>query len=441
MKKTFKKKIFILLLLILPGINLSYSQVKIGVAIPLMTNSSDASEKKTGEQMLRGINDALEEYKKNKPAITVTITAEDTKKDQSATLDILNRFGSDNTVIAVLGPIFSSELINNAGAAVFHKMPVISPTATVNFLAQNNPYVFQLNPTYDIRGRVMAKFAMKEMGMKNFIILSEDTYGKNYAESFKNEVEKNKGTIEGTEFYIKDSFPLTAQFESIKSTIFSKDKFIDFGNLTANQSDKLKKSVLRFSNFDSLFTEKLIVSIYKLFGKNADTVMDSLKIYPSPVLSNSGSIIPGYIDALYITVSNHNDISKICEEYFSSGINLPLLGSSDWNNEKTLTDNKKFIRELYFDSDFYLADKDDKTGLSESDIRNYYFGYDGMKLILDKISEKNITREDINESLENLRNYTAMHNRIDMKERTNQNLQIMSFRDGKLSKLRDYETE
>ena len=68
-------------------------------------------------------------------------------------------------------------------------MPVISPTATVNFLAQNNPYVFQLNPTYDIRGRVMAKFAMKEMGMKNFIILSEDTYGKNYAESFKNEVE------------------------------------------------------------------------------------------------------------------------------------------------------------------------------------------------------------------------------------------------------------
>ena len=320
-------------------------------------------------------------------------------------------------------------------------MPVISPTATVNFLAKNNPYVFQLNPTYDIRGRVIAKFAMKEMGMKNFIILSEDTYGKNYAESFKNEVEKNKGTIEGTEFYIKDSFPLTAQFESIKSTIFSKDKFIDFGNLTANQSDKLKKSVLRFSNFDSLFTGKLIVSIYKLFGKNADTVMDSLKIYPSPVLSNSGSIIPGYIDALYITVSNYNDISKICEEYYSSGINLPLLGSSDWNNEKTLTDNKKFIRELYFDSDFYLADKDDKTGLSESDIRNYYFGYDGMKLILDKISEKNITREDINESLENLRNYTAMHNRIDMKERTNQNLQIMSFRDGKLSKLRDYETE
>ena len=61
MKKTFKKKIFILLLLILPGINLSYSQVKIGVAIPLMTNSSDASEKKTGEQMLRGINDAFEE--------------------------------------------------------------------------------------------------------------------------------------------------------------------------------------------------------------------------------------------------------------------------------------------------------------------------------------------------------------------------------------------
>ena len=224
MKKTFTKKILILLLFVFTGTNVSFSQVKIGVAIPLMSSSSDVSEKKTGEQMLRGINDALEEYKNSKPKTSVTIKVEDTKKDASVTLDILNRFGSDNSVIAVLGPIYSSELVNNAGAAVFHKMPVITPTATVNFLAKNNPYVFQLNPTYDIRGRVMAKFAMKELGMKNFIILSEDSYGKNFAESFKDEVEKNNGKIEDTEFYVKESFPLTVQFENIKNIIFSNEK-------------------------------------------------------------------------------------------------------------------------------------------------------------------------------------------------------------------------
>lgn len=439
MKKTFTKKILILLLFVFTGTNVSFSQVKIGVAIPLMSSSSDVSEKKTGEQMLRGINDALEEYKNSKPKTSVTIKVEDTKKDASVTLDILNRFGSDNSVIAVLGPIYSSELVNNAGAAVFHKMPVITPTATVNFLAKNNPYVFQLNPTYDIRGRVMAKFAMKELGMKNFIILSEDSYGKNFAESFKDEVEKNNGKIEDTEFYVKESFPLTVQFENIKNIIFSNDKFIDFGNLTANQNDKLKKAVLRFSNFDSLFTGKLIVSIYRLFGKNADRIMDSLKIYPSPVSGIKESVITGYIDAVYIPVSNYNDISKICEEFVSAGINLPILGSSDWNNEKALKDNKSIIKELYFDSDFYLKDRDDKTGLSEAEIRNYYLGYDGMKLILDRISENNDSRESLNLSLENLKNYSALHNKISIKERTNHNLQIMTFKEGKLIKIRDYE--
>lgn len=439
MKLTYIMKIFVLLLIIFSGVSVSFSQVKIGVAIPLMTNSSDASEKKTGEQLLRGINDALEEYKKSKPRTNVTIDVEDTKRDPLVTLDILNKFGSDNSVIAVLGPVYSSELINNAGAAVFHKMPVITPTATVNFLAKNNPYVFQLNPTYDIRGRVMAKFAMKELGMKNFIILSEDTYGKNFADSFRDEVEKNNGKIEDTEFYVKDSFPLKIQFESISNIIFSKDKFIDFGNLTANQNDKLKKASLRFSDFDSLLNAKLTVSIYRLFGKNAEKIMDSLKIYPSPVSGIKPGIITGYIDAVYIPVLNYTDVPKICEEYAAAGIDIPVLGSSDWNNEKTLTDNKQNIKELYFDSDFYLKDKDEKTGLSDAEIRNYYLGYDGLKLILDKISENNLSREDLNTSLEKLHNYVSLHNKISIRERTNHNLQIMSFKEGKLIKLKDAE--
>ena len=434
------RKFFLIFILLIPVYNICISQVKIGVALPLMSGSTDPEEKKTGQQMLNGINDALENYNSTNPETKVTFDIEDTKRGMSATLEILNKFGSDEKVIAIFGPVYSIELMNNAGAAAFHKIPTITPTATVNFLAQNNPYLFQLNPTYDIRGRLMAKYAMTDLGMKNFIILSEDGYGKNIAGSFTDEVIKNNGKVEAVEYYTEDSIYLSSQLENLRAKVMEKDKFIDFGNLTANQSEKLKNYRIKFSNTDSLLNANLIVSIYKLFGKNAERIMDSLKIFPSTITDKTKPVIAGYVDAVYIPVGSFNDIDKISLQYYSSGINLPILGTSDWNNEKALKENSLYLKELYFDSDFYLKDglNDEMTGMTDSDIKNYYFGYDGMKLILDKIVNGNNTRDKLNSELEKTKHYKSFHNDIDITDRTNRHMSIMYFNDGKLIKLKDF---
>lgn len=428
----------ILLLIIIPCI--VRSQIKIGLALPLMTGSSDETEKMTGTQMLNGIKDAIEDYNKSGSAVKISTVIEDTKKNQSATLDILNKFGSDSSVIAVLGPVYSSELVNNTGAALFHKIPVITPTATLNNLAKNNPYVFQLNPTYDVRGRLIARYAMNELGMKNFVILSENAYGKNFADSFSDEVQKSKGTVELTEYYSKDSVSVSGQIENIKKFIFEKDKFIDFGKLTANQNEKLKSLKFEYSDFNSLKAEGAVISIYRLFGKNAVRIMDSLKIFPS-VITEMRNVIPGCVNAVYIPVSGNEDIKTILPIYIASGINLPILGNSDWNNSEALSESGTGNAELYFDSDFYLKDDEEinNKGLSEQEIKNYYFGYDGMKLILDKISEGNKTRQSINNALEALKDYISLHNRITLYERTNHSMSVMNFKNGILKKVSDYE--
>ncbi|MCY7361526.1 MAG: hypothetical protein LH629_05580, partial [Ignavibacteria bacterium] len=208
----------------------------------------------------------------------------------------------------------------------------------------------------------------------------------------------------------------------------------------ANQIEKLKNAKLKFSNTDSLINAGLTVSIYKLFGKNADRISDSLKLFPVTLPDISQKVIPGYIDAIYIPVSSYNDIGKISLEYFSSGINLPVIGTSDWSNEKALSDNKSYIKELYFDSDFYLKDnsKGDSFGNNETEIRNYYFGYDGMKLILNKISEGNKTRKSLNEALEKTANYEAEHINYSISERTNHEMSVMYLKNGELKKLMNY---
>ena len=56
----------------------SFSQIKIGVALPLMKDSPGSPDKATGEQMLKGIKDALTEYELSNESLKVEIIIEDT---------------------------------------------------------------------------------------------------------------------------------------------------------------------------------------------------------------------------------------------------------------------------------------------------------------------------------------------------------------------------
>ncbi len=433
------KKIIIPVLIIFLWIAESYCQNTIGIALPLM-NSSGNDEDNTGQQMLNGINDALAEYNSLNPGKKIKIKTEDTKRDPDVTLDILNKFGSDKDVIAVFGPVYSTELANTAGSAAFHKIPVVSPTATQNFLAEQNENVFQLNPTYDIRGRIIAKYAMDNLGMKNFVILSEESYGKYFAESFSDEVRKSGDSVLFIKYYSKDKIDLTEEISEIRNELLAMEKFLDFGNLSRAQIDNLKKLKFNYSDLDSLLDTKLNVSIYKLFGKRADKILDSMGIRYNAVSRNALNTVFGYADAIYIPIANFGEISKVAPQYFSGNINLPVLGTSDWNNEESLINNKIYIKDLYFDSDFYLKEdlNEGFENLKESEIRNYYFGYDGMKFILDKISEGNNSRESLNHALESSVNYEAKHNTFSLKNRTNHHMYIMYFGNGKLDYLNDF---
>jgi len=415
------------------------AQIKIGVALPLMNNTESKEEKKLGAEMMLGINDAVKEHNRLNPGSKVELITEDTQRDPSIALEIINKFGSDKKVIAVFGPVFSSELSPNAGAADFHKIPVVTPTSTQNFLAQKNPFLFQLNPTYDVRGRTMAKFANDELKMKRFAVFSEDSYGKNFADSFSEEALKNGGAITASVYYSKDDNDLTQELEELEDKIFSLDKFIDFGNIAREHFEIIKNYDIKFSYADSLKMESLVVSIYKLFGRDADRIMDSLKLKPSASYDKSRTVIPGYTEAIYIPISTYLEIPKMISQYFSEHINLPVLGTSDWNNKVVLDENKIYIKNLYFDSDFNLSENADvPEKLSESGIKNYFFGYDGMKLILDKISEGNKDRLSLNNALESTENYKTFHSTVTLKDRTNIEMEIMRFNMGELFNLGNF---
>ncbi len=427
-------------LILIVQVSVVYPQLKVGVALPLMKNSPGSPDASTGEMMLKGIKDAVNEYNLENVETKVEIIIKDTGKDPEMTIEALNSFGNDAKVMAVIGPVFSAELVNSAGAAEFHKLPVISPTATVNFIAEKNPYVFQLNPTYDVRGRLMAKYAIEKLGMNRFIILSEDTYGKQYAEGFAGEISSTSDSILFAKYYGKDQWDLSTEAADIRRYLEENDTFIDFGTINVSDLEKLRKIGLTKEMSDSLILKKYLVSIYKLPGGITPEVLSVSGVTMSPYNSRSFNVIFGIADAIYIPIARHDEIAKVALALFKQRINLPILGTSDWNNTESLMGSKDVLPKVYFEADFSLTNQQiqDVKNMNDSERRNYYFGLGSMQILLDLFSKGVTSKNEINDALELLKDYETPYNRITIRNRTNHSLKIMRFEKGSLEKIEDF---
>ena len=101
----------------------------------------------------------------------------------------------------MIGPIFSSELTQVSELGELYKMPIISPTATGDDLAISHNYIFQLNPSYEVRGKLMADYLFKQQSKSNIVVIGEETYGVNFTKPFEDEIKKLGGKILFSETY------------------------------------------------------------------------------------------------------------------------------------------------------------------------------------------------------------------------------------------------
>lgn len=426
-------------LLILFSLN-SYSQnsIKIGVALPLFRESEDNTKKQLGNEILDGIKQALAEYTK-KGGVKVTLEVMDTQRDPKIANEVIAGFGGDSSIIGVIGPVFSSELMESAPNGPEFKMPIISPTATGDELAANYNYVFQLNPSYEVRGKLMAEYLIKKNGLKNFAIIYEDTYGDNFKKHFETEAKTLGGRIVIAEPYKKDFKNITDIIGKIIKNIRDNDLFINAANLNLTQRQKLEKSGVRTSLLDSSVTLNMDISIYYMFGKNAKKMLDTMNIKPYPLKAETTKFVQGVIDAIYIPISNPSEIGIIVPQLFSDGLSYYIAGTGDWNYEKTLEENKVYIKNLIFESEYYPDENNSKYSELKENLKktkyklskNFLFGYDAAELILSLINSGSTTREKLNNALKNLVGYDAIKSKISLDYHgINSELNILRYDEG-----------
>jgi len=184
-----------------------------------------ASFKNAAEMAVQEINDAggLEVGGK-KYQIEFFIEDNAGKADQSASA--AQKLITQQNVVAIIGPNASRYAIPASEIAESSKVVLISPWSTnpkTTLDANTNEpkkYVFRACFIDPFQGRVVAKFAMDQLGAKNAAVLYDvaSEYNKGIAEFFKQTFEEAGGTVVAFETYTTGDKDFSAQLTKIKDT-------------------------------------------------------------------------------------------------------------------------------------------------------------------------------------------------------------------------------
>lgn len=193
----------------------SGSKVAIGVILPLEMSSTGDFTSATAVEILEGIKFALHEFNKTREE-KIGLVIRDTKSDLNEIKNIIVEFSSISAIRAVLGPIYSNEVRVTLEESYMNNIPIISPTATDDDLTKISENFFQANPSFSVRGRVMAQYLFFVENKRQISILNSiEGYSPLLAATFTAEFEKLGGRILRKETYKDGSISFDEQIERI----------------------------------------------------------------------------------------------------------------------------------------------------------------------------------------------------------------------------------
>jgi branched-chain amino acid transport system substrate-binding protein len=180
------------------------STTVIGVMLPLETNSAGEYNNQPAAEILEGIKFALDEFNKLRND-KIGVLIRDTKKDVNQIKNIKEEFASLNSLVAIIGPIFSNEVRSTLEEFDDYDIPIISPTATDDDLTSISHNFFQANPSFSVRGKIMAQYVFYVENKRTVSVMNSiEGYSPILAASFINEFESLGGKVVRRESFRND---------------------------------------------------------------------------------------------------------------------------------------------------------------------------------------------------------------------------------------------
>jgi ABC-type branched-subunit amino acid transport system substrate-binding protein len=374
--------------------------VQIGLLVPLAGYDADI-----GRQVLQGAQLALDQYTAASGAKVRFIIC-DTRGNGIETAKKTRELVTEHHVPIILGPVLSQNAIVAASMLMDKDVVMLSPTANDEGIASLGPNIFQMNVTLGTLGAKIARYAMDNLNIRDFaIITSSSEYAAALASGFRSEVEKSGREIVDEEFYEEGTRDFKVQYDRLETRLLQRRQ----------QRTAVEKSL------------------------SGDMPPPPQKNEPKPPPDTTYEVGGLFIPA------EAEDVVMLAPQAAFHRLKTQLLGSIGWHNPRTIIDGKEYVSGALFSTNLPASPAGDKEWLdfkaqyksrwgAEPD-RPAALGYDAASLITRCLRDIGgggaPTADQISQALVKIKGYKGASGLIsfDPSQRKNSEAAIMKIKD------------
>jgi hypothetical protein len=192
----------------------------IGVILPADENNS--ADLLVPRNLYYGITLAAEEFNSQNPDKKIFLKYRNSYRDPDSTARAFQDLVLNGHVDAVIGPLFSEPAERMSKLAEEFRVPMIAPLANSDDINISHNYTFQMNPTFGIHGKMMARHAVQTLGLDTLAVMTQkDALGTASAHSFRREAERLGAFIS---YFIEEDYSAVGYDLTEFTKVFTSDR-------------------------------------------------------------------------------------------------------------------------------------------------------------------------------------------------------------------------
>jgi ABC-type branched-subunit amino acid transport system substrate-binding protein/predicted negative regulator of RcsB-dependent stress response len=373
-------------------------RLTIGVVCPLSGTYADY-----GNDLRHGVELAIEEHQ-SLSDIEVSVQVKDSGGLAVQAVRAAKELIEDQGVVALVGPLLSANAVGMGAVCDCHSVPMITPTAAEENIAQVGRFVFQRSVSSRALGERMAAYGVGELDLHTFAVLAPwDSHGQAAVEGFTRVAEEEGARVLAVTWYQTGD--------------------TDF-----------KEQLLQIRRLKQAYDDSLV----------ALGLLPSVEIHSEPdTLPSSERRV--YIDGLFVPAAPQ-EAGMIAPQIAFHRLETLICGTSGWGGREARRIGGRYLDGIHFATDFveelsnpryqeFAASFADRYGHHPGKVA--VFSYECALLLLQGIATGAYTPEALYQFLSHTEDFPGLAGNISLTRGlgANDEVMILTIQDGRLIRL------
>ncbi len=347
-------------------------------------------------------------------SIKAELIVKDTQGDPVKAAKVAARLAREEP-LAVIGPLRSESSVGAAVALNEENIPMITPTASENGIASLGANIFQISPAIERLGQAMATYAVNELGITEFAVISpDDAGGLAVSKAFIQTVYRLGGEVVSTSYYRPGETDFKQQIKPLRNFLLMKTE----EQLAAGEIDSA--AYIDDEEIDPEYPDSV--------------VLIDREEWP---VGLGGLFLPGY----------PNELKLLIPQVRYHIIRTQFLGADGWDSKELIMEVNRYVGNAVFATDFH-AGSDEVNWVEFANVYSSEFNhapdkvaaltFDAVALILSSLRHGVNDPEELREYLSGIEKYQGVSCMITFKGtgRANNEIRIYSITEGKVASSR-----